>query len=134
MVEEQGKVPLRDEDSQVGERRRSVRVPVRLTVLYKIVGGKKLHRVLTNDIGAGGVSFMASEPLQPGTQLELEVTFPDYPTTITCKGEVVWTHEMSQQGRRYEDRLVKAGVKFLDISPKAQACIDQYVKLNAPPL
>ena len=115
------------------EHRRSVRARVRLVTLVKLLSTGKVHRVLTNNVSSGGLSFVATQLIEPSTALELEITLPDRATPMTFTTEVVWSRTIGAPRKSYEDPTVEIGVKFVTINPKDQAALKQYAVMNALP-
>ena len=115
------------------ELRRFIRLPSRLTAIFKVVKTGKVRRALTKDISAGGVCFVTEEVLEPGMALEVDLKLPDRAAPITFLGEVAWSRPIGSQRKSYENPTAETGVKFVSIDPKDQALIMQYAKLNAPP-
>ncbi|MBI2496286.1 MAG: PilZ domain-containing protein [Candidatus Omnitrophica bacterium] len=116
------------------ERRGEARVRQRLTVLFRALDGQRIGRALTKDIGADGVCLITEGVLEPGTQMELEVRFPDREQPITLAAEVVWSKLLDQPAKSYETPTAETGLKFVRIDPRDRSFIVQYVMLNTSPL
>ena len=106
---------------------------MRLVTRMKILSTGKVHRVLTNNVSSLGLSFIAEQHLEPGTQLEMEITLPDRPTPMTLTTEVVWSETIGAPRKSYEEPTVEIGTKFVTINPKDQAALRQYAVMNALP-
>ena len=115
------------------ERRKFVRLDTRLSTEYRIVSASAATRLVTKDIGGGGVCIFVSEPLSVGTQLQVTITLPDASRTIAFTGEVVWCESYEIIGKAQQHRSILAGVKFVSIAPEDQREIMRYVILSLQP-
>ena len=115
------------------ELRRFIRVPSRLTAIFKVVKTGKVRRALTKDISAGGICCVTEELLEAGTAVEVELKLPDREAPITFLGEVAWSRPIGPTPKSYQNPTSEVGIKFVSIDPKDRALIMQYAKLNAPP-
>ncbi len=115
------------------ERRRSIRANARLTTIVKNLDTKRVWRALTKDVGGVGVCVVTDESLELGTKLELEIRLPDRDEPITFTGEVVWSREVGGPRKSYEAPIREVGVKFVEIQPKDQRLLQQYVLMNPSP-
>ncbi|MBI3010990.1 MAG: PilZ domain-containing protein [Candidatus Omnitrophica bacterium] len=116
------------------EHRGALRVRQQLTVLFRALVGQRIGRALTKNIGVDGVCLITEGVLEPGTQLELQVRFPDRAQPITLVAEVVWSSLLDQPAKSYEPPTAETGLKFVRIDPRDRSFIVQYVTLNASPL
>ena len=114
------------------ERRKFVRLGMRLNVSYRIIQTKKVGSSLTRDLSAGGVRFVAEHLLDPGTQLECFIQLPDRTEAVRFLGTVVWSRA-AYSGDRMLQGASEVGVQFVEIEPKDQALIQQYATLYPPP-
>ena len=115
------------------ENRQGVRVKLRLMVFVKFLSTGKVQRVLTKDISGVGISLITEGILEPGTELECEITLPDRDRTIRCTARVVWSKATAEAHKSYELPPSETGVAFVNIDPKDQAQLLQYARLNALP-
>ena len=115
------------------ERRQFIRIPSRLTTVFKNLKTGKVRRALTKDIGGGGICLITEELLEPGTELEIEFTLPDRPAPVLCRGEVLWSRPAGAPKKSYQSPTGESGVKLTQIDPKDQTAVAQYIKFNAPP-
>ena len=71
------------------ERRRFVRLDTRLEVTYTVLPSGSPQRVVTRDVGGGGICFFADRVLQPGTRLQISMKLPDREEGVHFTAEVV---------------------------------------------
>jgi len=69
-------------------KRQHPRIPVSLQVSYLSRGD--LQRDLVTNLSPGGLFVRTSRPLDPGTEVDLEVVLADEETPIHVRGKVVW--------------------------------------------
>jgi c-di-GMP-binding flagellar brake protein YcgR len=62
------------------------------------------------DIGLGGIRVYADDPIEVGTQMEIDVFRPDG-EAITCLAEVVWVQEVPGADPAPYD----VGLRYLDV-------------------
>jgi c-di-GMP-binding flagellar brake protein YcgR len=96
-----------------------VRVGSHLPVSYRILGSEDDYIIShTLDVSGGGLCLLAKQPLETDTLLELIINFPDN-FAVNTKGIV----------RRcmVEERIIKLGVCFHEISERLQDRIVNYV-------
>ena len=115
------------------ERRRVIRVNMKLITFIKVLETGKVQRSLTKDLSGVGLRLVTEQPLSPGTPLEVEMKLPDREGPLTFTAEVVWSKPISEQRKSYEAPTAETGVKFVNVDPKILALIKQYAALNAPP-
>jgi hypothetical protein len=79
------------------DRRASGRYPVSMELTYRVLGGDQMGAGRTLEIGSGGLSFSAPEPLTPGTVIEVSLDWPALledacPLKMVVKGRVLRSH------------------------------------------
>ncbi|HTS34840.1 MAG TPA: ATP-binding protein [Candidatus Solibacter sp.] len=77
---------------------RAQRFQLHLPLRYRRLGEKDWHDGTTENISRSGMLFQANEPLQPSSQLEINLVLPAEiaglsATEVVCRGEVVRTIE-----------------------------------------
>jgi len=77
---------------------RAQRFQLHLPLRYRRLGEKEWHVGTTENISRSGLLFQADEPLQPSSQLEINLVLPAEiaglsETEVVCRGEVVRTIE-----------------------------------------
>ena len=115
------------------ERRRSMRIPIRLMVVFRNLNSGKVQRTLTKDIGGDGMCLITEGALEPGTKLEVEIKLPDRDLPTTAVTEVMWSRSVVEPRKSYELPTAETGMKFVRIDQKDVALIMQYAMLNALP-
>ncbi len=76
----------------------------------------------TDNISAGGIVFVSSEPQMIGSILELKIDLPDANSPIECLAKVVRVEEV-ESNRRYH-----IAICFLDLSSAQRVRLDKYVE------
>ena len=115
------------------ERRRFVRLPVKLNTAIQVVGAENPLLSLTKDTSGGGIAFFTRDLVAPGTVVQLQLKFPERPKAIVCKAQVIWSGPLLREHTSKNDAGFEAGVRFLEIAPEDQRFILQYSTVNAPP-
>ena len=115
------------------ERRQFVRLDTRLPMTYQVLPSSRSVQVVAKDISGGGVCVFLKDVLPKGTHLQIEITLPDRNRSITFTGEVAWCEEYQIIGKSRQERSVEAGVRFLQIDPRDQHAIMEYVILSLQP-
>ncbi len=113
------------------ERRHFIRLGMRLSTSYKIMGSQRVGASLTTDVSPAGVRVLTEHILEPGTQLEMTLTLPDRKELLNFEGEVVWNElvpEKSSYGGAHQ-----VGIRFVKIAPKDRDLLMHYGKLFGPP-
>jgi c-di-GMP-binding flagellar brake protein YcgR len=98
------------------ERRRGPRIPIEMWVEETIDSERYFRRAGT--LSRGGLGLEHTIPLPLGTILQLTFTLPGDAIAITVTGEIVSNNAPDE---------LRMGVKFLNLSPAAQAQIDAYL-------
>lgn len=105
------------------QRRKMFRLPAVLPVSFVPVGGGETGKGNTLDISGGGICLSASQPMEPGAELETTVSFPDG-SNISARGRVIKVAEVA--GERGEKRYVH-GIEFLDLPIPVQEKIVAFI-------
>jgi len=79
---------------------------------------------VTKDISAGGLLFLADEPLHMGDILETVIELPDGKAPVECLARVVRQEEM-RAGKKYD-----VAVCFLDITGSQKSRLDNFVQVE----
>jgi len=75
-------------DDDPKQKRQHSRIPVSLQVSYLSKGD--LQKDLVTNLSPGGLFVRTSKPLDPGTEVDLEVLIANEETPIHVRGKVVW--------------------------------------------
>ncbi len=112
------------------ERRQYVRLDANLEVSYSALKHAPLHEASMKDLGAGGVSFLTSEPLEVGLKLQIHVGLP-HRQPVVFSGEVVWSDLYKRTILRSSTRrLYETGVRIIAVDPSEREAIRQFVSLT----
>ncbi len=103
------------------ERRKFIRIPERLQILYEIVSCKKIGEYLTKDISQGGVRFLVHNFIPQGSCLKIKVALEP---CLSCEAlvKISWIRENTFNGE-YE-----IGVEFISMPDDAQWHLVEYIK------
>lgn len=105
-----------DDDARFAHVRNHARAPLAVKVKYTTPEGKQFDS-LTGGIGGGGLFIESSQPLAPGTELEVEFSLPDRPwERHKAKARVAWTRNKPERFLLFPGM----GVQFTDIDEKAR--------------
>ena len=115
------------------ERRKTERIKTRLTTVFTVRGSSKEHRALTQDLGGNGMCFVLEERLRLGDLLEVKLMLPDVDQPIALVAEVIWTEQIEEVRKSYQDPRMRVGVKFTQLNPKDRELLVRYAKMNAVP-
>ena len=104
---------------ETADKRRSVRIPTRLTVTFR--DDKELRSSLMTNISRGGVFIATERPAETGTMLELRIALEDSGETIEVPSEVVTVNV----GPDMQTARPGMGVRFLPTSDEIQEKLDR---------
>ena len=74
------------------ERRKSVRVQIRMTVHVQVMGQPRFYEAVSRDLSVGGASLVLRKHLSDCTSIYLEFRLPGSLETLYCPAHVVWSH------------------------------------------
>jgi uncharacterized protein (TIGR02266 family) len=100
----------------IGERRGAPRLPIEMWV-EETTGSERYFRRAGN-LSKGGLRLEHTIPLPVGTKVNLTFTLPGDAGPVQVAGEIV-----SAAG----PEELRMGVKFVDLSPEAQATIEAFL-------
>src|SRR5665213_4087755 len=89
------------------EKRSTIRIPIQLKVDVESPNNHYLFEMASN-ISESGIFIQTSEPLNPGTHLNMQFALADN-ELIRTRGEVIWVNPIDEE----EPGM---GVKFLSLS------------------
>lgn len=115
------------------ERRQFVRLDTRIEVSCDAVPSGKATRMMTKNIGGGGICFFGDEVLPPNSTIKITMRLPDIETPISFTAEVVWSEAYEVISRSERRRSVEIGARFIEISPGDHKALMQYVILGYHP-
>ncbi len=98
---------MRSSRQKALNKRQDVRVPIQLKVDVESPNSHYLFEYSSN-LSQSGIFIHTGDPLNPGTQVQLNFTLPDQ-YFIRTRGEVIWVND--------EEELEQGmGIKFLGLS------------------
>jgi len=105
------------------ERRRNTRVPVEIPVVLAGKNGGPQHRLVTFDLGEGGIAVRPAPATPSSGPMTVTFTLPGSGYQVECQGEVAWTNSTKQ-----------AGIRFQDLSGEVAAQLKSWLDSYAPDL
>ena len=108
------------------ERRKFIRLGLRVNASYKVLETGESHEALTRNVGGGGISLFTEKKLDTDTMLSITITISDRNRPIEFTARVVWSGALILSEGDETPHLFETGVKFVDISPENHAMILQY--------
>ncbi|MDT8420801.1 MAG: PilZ domain-containing protein [Desulfuromonadales bacterium] len=115
-----------DNDPAAGtqlSKRRDLRTPL-IVQKVKIESDQKVFFGYSKNISKSGMFIASVNPLEPGTQVEVEIPLPSDPQkSIRCRCEVIWKRLFAKKSI-YEPGM---GLKFLDLSEEMATELDSWV-------
>ena len=104
------------------ERRKAPRISARFIVSYRILEEiDSVDITQTKNLGLGGMLLTTNRPLEPGTNLALEIRLPFDPNPIMLIGKVVDSREVTK------DLIYDTRLSFLAVDEKHRKVITQTV-------
>jgi CheY-like chemotaxis protein len=100
------------------ERRRAARIPVQVPVQLNVTG-LELEAILL-DLSEEGMELLASQPLCPSAELNLQFALPGNATPVRLQGEVAWASPNGQ-----------TGVRFVNLRESLRRSLAEWVSANA---
>jgi len=113
------------------ERRVYIRLKNEITLHFKVFKSKEELKKSshyrgyvshTEDISAGGLSFLSDEPVSLDSILELTIEVPHNQKKIVCLGKVVRSVRISEEPKRWE-----VAAYFLDITSVDRARLERHI-------
>lgn len=116
-----------DQEKNIRERRKYVRLQASVEVKYEIIGKPGEIKVFSKDISAGGLCIVTKENLSPDTPLQLEIVFPDLKDPIRALARVIWQRRVNPQEGQAQ-AYFETGIEFTGISDFDRFNINRYIK------
>lgn len=109
------------------EKRRFVRLDVRVNVEYEIVQAPEAKfKSFTKNLSQGGICLFLDSFLKKDTLLDLKLHIPERSKPLEATGKIVWI-ETFKIGDKDAKEHFEAGVEFVDISDDDKNMIAKYV-------
>ncbi|PLX94821.1 MAG: pilus assembly protein PilZ [Desulfuromonas sp.] len=119
-----------DNDSDAGtqlSKRRDLRTPL-IVQKVKIESDQKVFFGYSKNISKSGMFIASVNPLEPGTQVEVEIPLPSDPQqSIRCRCEVIWKRRFAKKSI-YEPGM---GLKFLDLPEQMASELDSWASQDS---
>jgi c-di-GMP-binding flagellar brake protein YcgR len=109
------------------DRRRDVRLVEENKVVVSPMTGEVrpglsgLYYSLTRDISMGGVRLMTAAPLEPGSQVRVEITLGRSRKRIKAVAEVRWVRDL------YGSEVFEAGLQFVGLEPDDELALMDHI-------
>ena len=115
------------------ERRRFVRLDTRLEMTCTVLSSGIQKKVVTKNVGGGGICVFTDKVLEPGTRLQVSMKLPGQDEPVNFIAEVIWSEPYEVIGKTERQRAVETGVRFVEIAPKDHEAVMQHVILTVQP-
>lgn len=111
------------------ERRQYVRLSGEFKVAYSSLPKTGKIDATVKDVSAGGIRFVAKQPLAPGTRLRFQIGLPgERPIPFT--GEVVSSDQYKVSTSLQPAASFEIGVRIVQIAPTDREALKRYISLN----
>ena len=107
------------------ERRKYARLRASIVEYCPIERSTVREMTFTENLGGGGICFLASERLQEGTLLSLKIYLSNMSQPISAKGKVAWIQNSSFLDSR-KSQNYDLGVEFIEIDEEDRKKILDY--------
>lgn len=115
----EGQYTARAVTKDIPEERKNFRVYATFQASLLLEGQTKENHVTVKDIGTGGFQFVSKQKFQPGTRVSSIIPSLKEPVHITAR--------IKKQRPVRREGLYGYGCQFIDLSPKAEMLIRNYV-------
>ena len=97
------------------ERRKSVRVQIRMTVHVELMGQPRFYEAVSRDLSVGGACLVLRKHLPHCTSVYLEFRLPGSLETLYSPAHVVWSHQAptASKGEEGGGEMFLMGVEFV---------------------
>jgi len=110
------------------ERRKSVRVQIRMTVHVQVMGQPRFYEAVSRDLSVGGASLVLRKHLSHCTSIYLEFRLPGALETLYCPAHVVWSHPTPVFTAAGEERgSFVMGVEFVRPPRNVRRAVKRFV-------
>ncbi len=105
------------------ERRQFVRLSDRVPLAYRAPTEPQPSHSMTSDLSGGGVRFRPTQPLPPGTRLQMELRVPGLDRPIPFMAEVTWSQQSAVIASAQREESVEIGARIIEIAPADQEAL-----------
>lgn len=105
------------------EKRRFPRINIHTSIHYRIRGLPQFDSALSDNVSAGGLSFISDRFIPPLTTVMLEINILS--RILRPVGRVAWVSPLSHSDRN------RFGIEFLEMDPIEKNYLTDYVNMQA---
>lgn len=106
----------------MAERRRYIRIPESLPIIYEVIPGQIRKEYVTKDISQSGMRFLTNEFIPKDSRLRIRIDFRETSFNFETWVKCAWIRIMP-----YSDRY-EIGVEFVDMPAKAAEYLINFIK------
>ena len=106
----------------VAERRNYQRLKSQNPLRYQLRGTSEFNNTVTDDISAGGVSFVNSCFIPKSTLVSLEISV--FSHVLNPVGKVAWSQPLPHSNR------YRVGIEFLELSQCERGYLGEYINMQ----
>lgn len=109
-------------ERRISERRKYIRVPESLRIVYEILPAVEAKEYLTKDISQRGLRFLTHEFISKDSCLRIKLSFPKTLFSFEALVKCVWIRE-----KPFSDDF-EVGVEFIDLPLDIQRYLISYIQ------
>lgn len=95
------------------DRRKSVRVQIRMTVHVEVAGQPRFYEAVSRDLSLSGARLLLRQELQHCTPIYLEFRLPGSLQTLYCPAHVVWAKDTMSSLLPGHESSYLMGIEFV---------------------
>ncbi len=95
------------------DRRKSVRVQIRMTVHVEVAGQPRFYEAVSRDLSLSGARLLLRQELQHCTPISLEFRLPGSLQTLYCPAHVVWAKDTMSSLLPGHESSYLMGIEFV---------------------
>lgn len=118
---------LRRHDNENGEKRKDLRVPIRVMQI-KMEGGTKVFFGYADNLSTSGLFIQTINPKAAGTRFSIEFILPGSQQKIECQVEVMWKRDFVP-GSHFKPGM---GLRFIDLDSDFLSLLRQFIEQAGP--
>ena len=115
------------------ERRKSVRVQIRVTIHVQKAGQPRYYEALSRDLSVAGARLLLYQSLPHCTPIYLEFRLPGGLQKIYCPAHVAWSHKTPTSLLPDRENAYLMGVEFLRPSRQTRRQLRAFIKDRTRP-
>ena len=109
------------------ERRKSVRVQIRMTVHVEVAGQPRFYEAISRDLSASGARLVLRQELQHCTPIYVEFRLPGTLQTLYCPAHVVWSKDTMTSLLPGRDSSYLMGIEFVRAPRRARKELKRFI-------